>query len=120
MILFKVVQGVFVPDDVFFLFDLFCAFRFTESHFQHSEQSKDFQQRMNELKGLLSSTELEVSQWRARYDALMEKHQGLDITMTKLDNQYEVKGAFVGWVDAWMDSSFAVLCKANGGQYCPT
>lgn len=49
---------------------------------------------MNELKGSLSSAQLEVSQWMARYDTLMEQHQGLDLTMTKLDNHCEVRTTF--------------------------
>lgn len=38
----------------------------------------------------MSSSQLEESRWRARYDTLMEQHQGLDLTMTKLDNHCEV------------------------------
>ena len=49
---------------------------------------------MNELKRSLSSAQLEESQWRAQYDSLMEKHQGLDLNMTKLDNHCEVNKAF--------------------------
>lgn len=65
-----------------------------ESQLHQSEQSKELQQRIHELKGSLGSTELEVSKWKARYDALMEQHQGLDLTMTDLDNRCEVKAAF--------------------------
>uniref|UniRef100_A0A671X9G4 Coiled-coil domain containing 88C n=1 Tax=Sparus aurata TaxID=8175 RepID=A0A671X9G4_SPAAU len=53
-------------------------------------------QRMNELKKSLSSTQLEVSRWMARYDALMEQHQGLDLTMTKLDNHCELLSRLKG------------------------
>ncbi|XP_011612576.2 protein Daple [Takifugu rubripes] len=70
--------------------------RFTESHLQQSGQSKEFQQRIHELKGSLSSSELEVSQWKARYDTLMEQHQGLDLTMTKLDNHCELLSRLKG------------------------
>uniref|UniRef100_A0A674PEW2 Coiled-coil domain containing 88C n=1 Tax=Takifugu rubripes TaxID=31033 RepID=A0A674PEW2_TAKRU len=70
--------------------------KFTESHLQQSGQSKEFQQRIHELKGSLSSSELEVSQWKARYDTLMEQHQGLDLTMTKLDNHCELLSRLKG------------------------
>lgn len=66
------------------------VFRLTDSQLQQAEQSEVFQLRFNELKRSLSSAQLEVSQWRARYDTLMEQHQGLDLTMTKLDNHCEV------------------------------
>lgn len=58
------------------------------------EQSKGFQQRINELKSSLGSAQLEVSQCMTRYDSLMEQHQNLDLTMTKLDNHCEVKECF--------------------------
>ncbi|XP_041809166.1 protein Daple isoform X2 [Chelmon rostratus] len=70
--------------------------RLTESQSQQSEQSDGLQQRMNELKSSLSSTQLEVSRWMARYDTLMEQHQGLDLTMTKLDNHCELLSRLKG------------------------
>ncbi|XP_071327209.1 protein Daple [Trachinotus anak] len=70
--------------------------RLTESQSQHSEHSEGLQQRMNELKSSLSSAQLEVSQWMARYDSLMEQHQGLDLTMTKLDNHCELLSRLKG------------------------
>lgn len=66
------------------------VFRLTDSQLRQAEQSEVFQLRFNELKRSLSSAQLEVSQWRAQYDTLMEQHQGLDLTMTKLDNHCEV------------------------------
>ncbi|XP_073339727.1 protein Daple isoform X2 [Pagrus major] len=70
--------------------------RLTENQSQQSEQSEGLQQRMNELKRSLSSTQLEVSQWMTRYDTLMEQHQGLDLTMTKLDNHCELLSRLKG------------------------
>uniref|UniRef100_A0A671XB82 Coiled-coil domain containing 88C n=1 Tax=Sparus aurata TaxID=8175 RepID=A0A671XB82_SPAAU len=70
--------------------------RLTENQSQQSEQSEGLKQRMNELKKSLSSTQLEVSRWMARYDALMEQHQGLDLTMTKLDNHCELLSRLKG------------------------
>ncbi|XP_054652615.1 protein Daple [Dunckerocampus dactyliophorus] len=70
--------------------------RLSHSQSQQSEQYDKLQQRMNELKGSLSSAQLEVSRWMAQYDSLMEKHQGLDITMTKLDNHCELLSRLKG------------------------
>ncbi|XP_042243838.1 protein Daple isoform X1 [Thunnus maccoyii] len=70
--------------------------RLTESQSQQSEQCEGFQQRMNELKSSLSSSQLEASRWMARYDSLMEQHQGLDLTMTKLDNHCELLSRLKG------------------------
>ncbi|KAM8737173.1 protein Daple isoform 1-T1 [Acanthopagrus schlegelii] len=70
--------------------------RLTENQSQQSEQSEGLKQRMNELKKSLSSTQLEVSRWMARYDTLMEQHQGLDLTMTKLDNHCELLSRLKG------------------------
>lgn len=69
-------------------------FRLSESQSQQAEQSKGLQQRLNELKSSLSSSQLEVSQCMAQYDSLMEQHQTLDLTMTKLDNHCEVSARF--------------------------
>uniref|UniRef100_A0AAQ5XIE6 HOOK N-terminal domain-containing protein n=1 Tax=Amphiprion ocellaris TaxID=80972 RepID=A0AAQ5XIE6_AMPOC len=63
---------------------------------QQTEQSEGLQQRVNELKSSLSSSQLEVSRWMARYDSLMEQHQGLDLTMTKLDNHCELLSRLKG------------------------
>uniref|UniRef100_A0A3B4Y0S1 Coiled-coil domain containing 88C n=1 Tax=Seriola lalandi dorsalis TaxID=1841481 RepID=A0A3B4Y0S1_SERLL len=60
---------------------------------QHSE---GLQQRVNELKGSLSSAQQEVTQLMAQYDSLMEQHQGLDLTMTKLDNHCELLSRLKG------------------------
>uniref|UniRef100_A0A3Q1EY15 Coiled-coil domain containing 88C n=1 Tax=Acanthochromis polyacanthus TaxID=80966 RepID=A0A3Q1EY15_9TELE len=70
--------------------------RLTENHSQQTEQSEGLQQRVNELKSSLSSSQLEVSRWMTRYDSLMEQHQGLDLTMTKLDNHCELLSRLKG------------------------
>ncbi|XP_023250537.1 protein Daple-like [Seriola lalandi dorsalis] len=70
--------------------------RLTESQSQHSEHSEGLQQRVNELKGSLSSAQQEVTQLMAQYDSLMEQHQGLDLTMTKLDNHCELLSRLKG------------------------
>uniref|UniRef100_A0A8C2ZAG8 Coiled-coil domain containing 88C n=1 Tax=Cyclopterus lumpus TaxID=8103 RepID=A0A8C2ZAG8_CYCLU len=61
-----------------------------------SEQCEGLQQRMNDLKSSLSSAQREESRWMARYDTLMEQHQGLDLTMTKLDNHCELLSRLKG------------------------
>uniref|UniRef100_A0A8C2ZB15 Coiled-coil domain containing 88C n=1 Tax=Cyclopterus lumpus TaxID=8103 RepID=A0A8C2ZB15_CYCLU len=63
---------------------------------QQSEQCEGLQQRMNDLKSSLSSAQREESRWMARYDTLMEQHQGLDLTMTKLDNHCELLSRLKG------------------------
>uniref|UniRef100_A0A7N8X5F5 Coiled-coil domain containing 88C n=1 Tax=Mastacembelus armatus TaxID=205130 RepID=A0A7N8X5F5_9TELE len=77
--------------------DRYCIFiKLTESQSQQSEKNEGLQQRMNELKSSLSSTQLEVSRWMALYDSLMEQHRGLDLNMTKLDNHCELLSRLKG------------------------
>lgn len=68
---------------------LTCRFTVSQSH--HTEQSEGLQQRIMDLKSSLSGAQQEAAQWMSRYDSLVEKHQGLDLTMTKLDNHCEVR-----------------------------
>ncbi|KAI3367988.1 hypothetical protein L3Q82_026814, partial [Scortum barcoo] len=70
--------------------------RLTQSQSQQSEQCEGLQQRVNELKSSLSSSQLETSRLMAQYDSLMEQHQGLDLTMTKLDNHCELLSRLKG------------------------
>ncbi|XP_029972273.1 protein Daple isoform X1 [Salarias fasciatus] len=70
--------------------------RLMENKSQHAEQSDVLQQRVNELKSSLATAQQEASQWMTRYDSLMEQHQGLDITMTKLDNHCELLSRLKG------------------------
>lgn len=70
--------------------------RLTASRTHQSEQCEGLQQRINDLKSSLSASQLEASKWMARYDSLMEQHQGLDLTMTKLDNHCELLSRLKG------------------------
>uniref|UniRef100_A0A3Q3ENT6 Coiled-coil domain containing 88C n=1 Tax=Labrus bergylta TaxID=56723 RepID=A0A3Q3ENT6_9LABR len=67
-----------------------------DSQSQQTEQCEGLQQRMNDMKSSLSSAQLEASRWMARYDSLKEQHQGLDLTMTKLDNHCELLSRLKG------------------------
>lgn len=68
----------------------FSNFRFNERQAQQSEHSESLQQRANELKASLSSSQLEVSRWMAQHDSLIEQYQNLDLKMTKTENHCEV------------------------------
>uniref|UniRef100_A0AAQ4P5R6 Coiled-coil domain containing 88C n=1 Tax=Gasterosteus aculeatus aculeatus TaxID=481459 RepID=A0AAQ4P5R6_GASAC len=70
--------------------------RLIERQLQQSEQCEGLQQRINEYKSSLGSAQMEERQWMAQYDSLMEKHQGLDLTMTKLDNHCELLSRLKG------------------------
>ncbi|KAM4723315.1 protein Daple isoform 2-T2 [Anableps anableps] len=70
--------------------------RLTQNQSQHAEQNQNLQQRVNELKSSLGSAQQEVSQWMVRYDSLMEQHQNLDLTVTKLDNHCELLSRLKG------------------------
>ncbi|KAM9355398.1 protein Daple [Pholidichthys leucotaenia] len=70
--------------------------RLTGSQSQQTEQNEGLKQRTNDLKSSLSSSQQEVSHWMARYDSLVEQHQGLDLTMTKLDNHCELLSRLKG------------------------
>ncbi|XP_069573531.1 LOW QUALITY PROTEIN: protein Daple [Brachyistius frenatus] len=70
--------------------------RLAESQSQQTEQHEGLQQRMNDLKSSFSSAQLEVSQWMTRYDTLMEQHQGLDLSLAKLDNHCELLSRLKG------------------------
>lgn len=70
--------------------------RLTVSQSHHTEQSEGLQQRILDLKSSLSASQQEAGQWMSRYDSLMEQHQGLDLTMTKLDNHCELLSRLKG------------------------
>ncbi|XP_077586844.1 protein Daple [Stigmatopora nigra] len=70
--------------------------RMTRSKSQQSEQCNKLQQQMDQLKSSFSGAQLEVNRWMARYDSLVEQHQGLDLTMTKLDNHCELLSRLKG------------------------
>ncbi|XP_061467950.1 protein Daple isoform X2 [Rhineura floridana] len=49
-----------------------------------------------ELKTSLNSSQLELNRWQARYDELKEQHQTMDISLTKLDNHFELLARLKG------------------------
>lgn len=79
--------------------DLICLFilsldipcRLTQTHSQLRAEYDGLQVQTKELKTGLNRAQLEVNRWQARYDSMKEQHQGLDISMTKLDNHCEVQ-----------------------------
>ncbi|KAM6973258.1 protein Daple [Aplochiton taeniatus] len=72
------------------------ADRLTDSQSQQSEQWTVLQQQTKETKASLNASQLEVNRWQALYDSLKEQHQGLDISMTKLDNHCELLSRLKG------------------------
>uniref|UniRef100_A0A8C1FSD3 Coiled-coil domain containing 88C n=1 Tax=Cyprinus carpio carpio TaxID=630221 RepID=A0A8C1FSD3_CYPCA len=67
-----------------------CACRLTQTHMQLRQEYDSLQLQTKELKTSLNESQLELNRWQARYDQLKEQHQGLDISMTKLDNHCEL------------------------------
>ncbi|KTF89941.1 hypothetical protein cypCar_00031240, partial [Cyprinus carpio] len=57
---------------------------------QLRQEYDSLQLQTKELKTSLNESQLELNRWQARYDQLKEQHQGLDISMTKLDNHCEL------------------------------
>uniref|UniRef100_A0A673YXU7 Coiled-coil domain containing 88C n=1 Tax=Salmo trutta TaxID=8032 RepID=A0A673YXU7_SALTR len=64
--------------------------RLTQTHSQLRAEYDGLQVQTKELKTGLNRAQLEVNRWQARYDSMKEQHQGLDISMTKLDNHCEL------------------------------
>ncbi|XP_041710811.2 protein Daple isoform X1 [Coregonus clupeaformis] len=64
--------------------------RLTQTHSQLRAEYDRLQGQTKELKTSLNRAQLEVNCWQARYDSMKEQHQGLDISMTKLDNHCEL------------------------------
>uniref|UniRef100_A0A8C2AHC7 Coiled-coil domain containing 88C n=1 Tax=Cyprinus carpio TaxID=7962 RepID=A0A8C2AHC7_CYPCA len=64
--------------------------RLTQTHMQLRQEYDSLQLQTKELKTSLNESQLELNRWQARYDQLKEQHQGLDISMTKLDNHCEL------------------------------
>uniref|UniRef100_A0A8C2H6U1 Coiled-coil domain containing 88C n=1 Tax=Cyprinus carpio TaxID=7962 RepID=A0A8C2H6U1_CYPCA len=60
------------------------------THMQLRQEYDSLQLQTKELKTSLNESQLELNRWQARYDQLKEQHQGLDISMTKLDNHCEL------------------------------
>ncbi|XP_051722992.1 protein Daple [Ctenopharyngodon idella] len=64
--------------------------RLSQTHTQLRQEYDSLQLQTKELKTSLNESQLELNRWQARYDQLKEQHQGLDISMTKLDNHCEL------------------------------
>ncbi|XP_026141716.1 protein Daple isoform X1 [Carassius auratus] len=64
--------------------------RLTQTHLQLRREYDSLQLQTKELKTSLNESQLDLNRWQARYDQLKEQHQGLDISMTKLDNHCEL------------------------------
>uniref|UniRef100_A0AAR2K5Q5 HOOK N-terminal domain-containing protein n=1 Tax=Pygocentrus nattereri TaxID=42514 RepID=A0AAR2K5Q5_PYGNA len=64
--------------------------RLSHTHAQLQQEYDSLQHQSKELKTSLNESQLELNRWQARYDQLKEQHQGLDISMTKLDNHCEL------------------------------
>ncbi|XP_030641772.1 protein Daple [Chanos chanos] len=62
----------------------------SQTHAQLKDEFSGLQLQTKELKTALNGAQLELNRWQARYDQLKEQHQGLDISMTKLDNHCEL------------------------------
>ncbi|KAI1895868.1 hypothetical protein AGOR_G00111190 [Albula goreensis] len=64
--------------------------RMTQTNEQLRQEHDRLQLQTKELKTSLNESQLDVNRWQARYDQLKEQHQGLDISLTKLDNHCEL------------------------------
>ncbi|KAJ8393066.1 hypothetical protein AAFF_G00069700, partial [Aldrovandia affinis] len=64
--------------------------RMTQTQEQLRQEYDRLQLQTKELKTSLNESQLELNRWQARYDQLKEQHQGLDISLTKLDNHCEL------------------------------
>ncbi|XP_058255179.1 protein Daple isoform X2 [Hemibagrus wyckioides] len=64
--------------------------RLSQKHAHLRQEYDGLQLQSKELKTSLNESQLELNRWQALYDQLKEKHQGLDISMTKLDNHCEL------------------------------
>ncbi|KPP77912.1 protein Daple-like, partial [Scleropages formosus] len=64
--------------------------RLKQAHEQLRKEYDGVQLQSKELKTSLNSAQLELNRWQARYDQLKEQHQGLDISLTKMDNHCEL------------------------------
>ena len=64
--------------------------RLSQTHGQLRQEYDGLQVQTKELKTSLNCAQLDLNRWQARFDQLKEQHQGLDISMAKLDNHCEV------------------------------
>uniref|UniRef100_A0AAY4B9Q4 HOOK N-terminal domain-containing protein n=1 Tax=Denticeps clupeoides TaxID=299321 RepID=A0AAY4B9Q4_9TELE len=71
-----------------------CRLLLTHEHL--SQEYDGLQLQTKELKTSLNATQLELNRWQAQYDQLKEQHQGLDLSMTKLDTHCELLNRLKG------------------------
>ncbi|KAF4084003.1 hypothetical protein AMELA_G00123840 [Ameiurus melas] len=64
--------------------------RLSQKHAHLRQEYDGLQHQSKELKMSLNESQLELNRWQARFDQLKEQHQGLDISLTKLDNHCEL------------------------------
>ncbi|XP_042565738.1 protein Daple [Clupea harengus] len=64
--------------------------RLSQTHGQLRQEYDGLQVQTKELKTSLNCAQLDLNRWQARFDQLKEQHQGLDISMAKLDNHCEL------------------------------
>ncbi|KAL4630408.1 protein Daple-like [Arapaima gigas] len=64
--------------------------RLMQTHTHLMQEYDGLQQHSKELKTSLNEMQLELNSWQVRYDQLKERHQGLDISFTKLENHCEL------------------------------
>ncbi|XP_072545675.1 protein Daple [Salminus brasiliensis] len=64
--------------------------RLSHTHVQLRQEYDALQHQTKELKTSLNESQLELNRRQAHFDQLKEQHQGLDISMTKLDNHCEL------------------------------
>ncbi|XP_053538914.1 protein Daple isoform X2 [Ictalurus punctatus] len=64
--------------------------RLSQKHAHLRQEYDGLQNQSKELKMSLNESQLELNRWQARFDQLKEQHQGLDISLTKLDNHCEL------------------------------
>ncbi|XP_062862903.1 protein Daple [Trichomycterus rosablanca] len=60
------------------------------------QEYEGLQLQTKELKTSLNESQLELNRWQVQYDQLKEQHQGLDISMAKLDNHCELLNRLKG------------------------
>ncbi|XP_047677588.1 protein Daple isoform X1 [Tachysurus fulvidraco] len=64
--------------------------RLSQKHAHLRQEYDGLQLQSKELKTSLNESQLELNRWQASFDQLKEKHQGLDISMTKMENHCEL------------------------------
>ncbi|XP_057588655.1 protein Daple isoform X2 [Hippopotamus amphibius kiboko] len=65
-------------------------------HHQLKGEYEELHTHTKELKTSLNNSQLELNRWQARFDALKEQHQSMDISLTKLDNHCELLSRLKG------------------------